>query len=1840
MAEQLNTRITLSDIRRPSSPLGRAVDENLLLQARESWQDSRQRLRDLMATAPSVRASINTLIRQELDVDGEQVHLHFAAQGDAPARDVTLTDAWAYAQQHYAFAGVDPTLDQRCTLTGLSEETTPVALLQRLLKLNLRHGIRSHWITWWIARAPGTPMARRELANQLYRQHFLAAAQHAVAVGEINTDQVAPLLRLVDPPADEQPADGQALYVEQLLLTSASGPTVEVPGALVMTRTDQDNPVTQCVYLPTRQPALMVFGDRVRLETWLRDQPELFPGVAQITREHSIEYRTVETPLQAGLTHLQEHWIKQKQDTLTSAADGDLAEHGASALHTAERIDRLQREPLLAAAPELPAAPDSTENPPPFTGLTADVPLGLRRQALKQQQNALEVFVGEDDSRLALLTPLFDALHQARQQANTAAGALLDQKPALMLSELLQKHPPQYTALLQARWQGLKQEAELLRQLNQISIPEYQWLMDGLDPDKPPAKDIAVACLVLSMIEQKNGEKTISQKELEGVLLITQTSTLKALPSSPNSLLLYWPGHNGGVHRFENFAQLQAWFFVQTSTQPALTLEPRLLSQKAFDYSLHQQLSNGVQQIEVLLHRTSEPEQALQQATELQAIRVKLLHELGVPANEARELAYTQWRERQQTGALAEHLTTWLNNVSVEDRAQLKAWIEDYWRAMRRADHALEQKLPLSHTYCKTQLEKRLNRDFALKQPFSVTLDLPETVAHRQHFFAAPGAPGTPTKTVLEPSTARVSLSLEDLALGNIDNALSERLGFMKVLVSTLDTNEREVLAAALTPRYVKTMVTELDVAQQYEDLIKETWMGTDREASFTRDARLECLMEPHRLILKIQGRLAHLNGTLTADELQVFNQAAEQAKPVGLVVLPAVLSVGGADTDDGPSTLSGISFIEEKSTGLTLLYLPDSPDRQYVRRFDTREHARQALYNLCLSSDMVSYLAARAVPGDVERHAGRINQAVLKNYSALIAIGKPWPGAPSLATHVFNAHMGRLLEAHRATSRSNSELYRERYAMKGEQAFTWIKMAMGVVPIVGTAIGLHDGWTSANEAVRAFRRGDPVEGLQAVTQVLQSLIDAAIDVGTGVLITPNAARARTAARQLRNAFNVSGYLRPPPSRSAHIGLRFSGYEYEKALSLGHLQPATYGLYRHIYRHADGDFILRRHALYQVELQDGHWRLSGNSKKTYKQPIALDETGQWDTHFGVYGTSHPGGLAGGGAALGHLADRLDPLWPLAIRERLPRWWTDQVYRRQYALEASIDQIYHRFDQNHKRVGTLVDRYENGETALLDELVTDLTQGIALAKQLHEQFEQVLPFSRGNRASVGTKAKSDAAYEVVWKSQWLIKLRGERMVTHSDDIEKLTALLEAMPYEQVTVRAALREQIRGKHIANLEHFRHTETAMETMNTWNSRVSLREHRQRINIASEVINRHLSERKRNYTKVAALLDVIDHGKALSDVSWHYLQGALKNAKTTTWRALDLQTDLLEISSNLNQRNTILNFCIDAYENMRMNLDRWSTSYPQHFDAVYVPQLRAELEKMAERARKTLREPAPRKPTTSPRRIFETEDNTLLIGVESWEPSTRVRRYTITGAQGRTEIWEQTANGRYYLTNPEPIAEVVAARSLNALISEAQARLKAVAAYIKKVRDYARQGLLPVEMEEMLAREADELLTRARTIAPLAPDHITLKQLQDGATQLTTTGRALRTEFSLSSKKPTDGMLDDLARHNVVEVRRNSGLKRLPLLREGRPDFMQEYEIWDLTALPPTPLWYAHFHYNRRAATFDQFEKAHLKLPEHRGLTHGDDPTLPFSDIGKKSSALPHIRPLWVAADEVSAS
>lgn len=1842
--------ITVSALLPDSPARPRPINESLLLEATRRWQDSRAQMLKLTTDAPSVHASLTAFIKEELDLDGDSVQLHFAASGDAPEHFVTLTQAIAFMYQLPNYAA----LYQRCRVIGLPDGKQhyahqPFELLKHFTQLNVHHALRTAWVTyWWFRRAPGTSVSRRDHAIALYGNHLQAAAQLACATGSITADQLKPVLKVLDPPSAELLLDGQKIYTEQLLLKRVGFADAEIPGSLVITL-DSDI-VLQLLYLPTQQPALRLFNNRPNMEQWLLGQPTLFAGVTEIAHDDLIDYREVDDALQTAMTQLLEYRLNVKQESLKHTYGHNLAEQGHRGLDAANRVDEQQRNHgFFASQPALPATPpdddDALDSPPvEFTGLTADLPMWQRRRALLQQQQAFKTLLGPDfagdpnDERLVAFRAQLDLLHEAQKEADTAATALWEQQPQHKLLELSQEANPDYQRLLQARLKGLLAEARLQRQLNQISQREHDMLLAAFAPLQAPSPglNVSVACLTLSLAERTNGEVKAQSKELNGVLLITLEEALIDA-ATPQGLLLYWPGSQGGLQRFDSREALEQWLHVEPSQTESLGLA--LLNQTPFEYSLTAQLDGWVSNIEEMLRRA--PNDTARQAKELAPMRLQAINELGVPIHAARELAYAQVLEQSRSGTLAANLAPWHDPVSAVDKAELNAMLEAYILAFQRAETALSLKLPEVGSFCKKRLDARLSRDFSLKQPFSIELDLPESVTWQQHFIDAPGAPGTPTKNVPVPSATRVKMSLEKLALGNIDSSLNERLGFMRVEVRA-GTTEKQALTAALTLNYLRKLVTELDLAQRYEDLIVETYRGASSgEATFTRDHRLECLLEPHRLMLKLQGRQAALQKHINAIELRTLDIAIDAATPQAwrvdgndIELLPAVLTVGGPDTADGPTTLSGITFIHQKNSGSTLLYLPDSPDGQYLRSYISLESARMALFNLCLQSKTVNYLADRAVLGSETHHVSRINQAVLKHFNALIGVGTPWPATTSLANQLLNAQMGRVIEAHRASSRSNSALFLELYAVKGIQTFNYIKMALGVVPIVGTVIGINDGIDSALAAVDAFRRGDHAQGMQHITQVLQALIDAGMDLATGIGISPTSAISRTLSRQLRSTFKSGGFLLAPVNwKAKHIAQRFKGYEYEKAITLVNAKTAVHGLYRNVYRHADGHFILRQGNVYQIELHNGHWRLSGNSLKTYKQPIALDEAGQWDTHFGVYGTAQPAGLAGGGAVLGHVADTMEPLWPMAIRERLPAWWTNRAYRQQRALESSARASHHRLDLNRQRVENLTVRHEKGETINLDTLEKELKEGIDLSKRVNQDIEPLAQTAHGNRTNRAAKAKSDIAYGLTWRAQWLVKVRVEKLVDSSDAIQGLIQRLDTTPFDQLTARSALRLQIRQTRIANYALLQQVETAIETVNTWNRLVTITSQRQKLAAVSEVINRRMSAKNLSYTKTITLLELIDHRKELGDVSWHYLQAPLKNTKHCAYRALYIQNHLIEVSTNRVQRNALLNACLEVYAHTRRNLNHWATSYPQHLDSNHLPELYRLLDEMSARARKSLQEVEPVVPGETTRKVFETEDHQWLIGVENWSESTHTRLFTLTGAQGRLEIWEQSPSGRYRWVNPPALTPVPAAKNAQALITEAQGRLDAAEAYIGKVRGYARQDMLPVDLQEMLAREADELSARAQAIEPLAPEHRLINQLRTKATELTTTGRAVRTQQSLASRKPTDGMLDDLVGQHAVDIRRNAPMTELARQSGGRHDFMQEYEVWNLTSTPPKLLWYAHFHYNRRAAAFAEFEKAHLKLPEHRYLTRAEYPTLPLSNIGRQSVALPHIEPLWVA-------
>ncbi|MGH8350002.1 MAG: dermonecrotic toxin domain-containing protein, partial [Pseudomonas sp.] len=126
---------------------------------------------------------------------------------------------------------------------------------------------------WWQARARGTDLSRKAQAIRLYRQHFEASCQMAFAQGTLNAEQLNVLLDLVN--AAAQTTSPEILvYVETLSIRGSSGLTDELPGALVITR-NTDQPVTQLLYLPSRQAPWMTFENRSGLERWLtQQQPE------------------------------------------------------------------------------------------------------------------------------------------------------------------------------------------------------------------------------------------------------------------------------------------------------------------------------------------------------------------------------------------------------------------------------------------------------------------------------------------------------------------------------------------------------------------------------------------------------------------------------------------------------------------------------------------------------------------------------------------------------------------------------------------------------------------------------------------------------------------------------------------------------------------------------------------------------------------------------------------------------------------------------------------------------------------------------------------------------------------------------------------------------------------------------------------------------------------------------------------------------------------------------------------------------------------------------------------------------------------------------------------------------------------------------------------------------------------------------------------------------------------------------------------------------------------------------------------------------------------------------
>ncbi|VVO75341.1 dermonecrotic toxin domain-containing protein [Pseudomonas fluorescens] len=1844
-------------------PSARLPDESLAISAMSRWRQSREGLREMLAATPGMRDTLNHRFKEVLDLDGERTGLLFPATDLLPERFISFTNVCAFVLQ---YSQVEKDLNQQCRVSGLPQAHPLQALqpeqwFERLKMLGMQQAHAQRWRAFWDSRAPGTAVSRREHVQQLYRLHFEACAHLAYAHKTLSAEQLKLVQLVIDPPPGALMMNAQPVYTEQLAMVLKDERKVMLSGAWVI-RAGADADAAPLLYLPCRAVAIQAFAQRSDMQAWLLEQSLVPTGLP--TDDIRFEYTVSTDALELGAHDLLAHRQQSQVTLLTtpSRREATLADDGGQSLAQVDRVDQQRSHDELIAAPPSPTPPlppvdddDDAEADEQalFGSLFADIPWPLRQAALNRQREALEARMADvgESPGLQSFKDSLKALESAEQAGYEAATALLYRAR----TSDLQTFQREFTALHAAHKAGLQAECALQQALGQLDEDDCNRLRTVLDALPVAGSDTVVASITLTMSTEVAGQTTLTTQELPGVWVVTQAAVLSD-PTCACSLLLYWPGTGGGLQRYAGLGELARQVFKIDPADRTLTLQLKQIRDDVLVHGLNQLTSEFEEQAAMLRQRHAASTDAGALGEALDSLRTKTLARLQVPVHAARSLAFAHLLEQSHSATLVSHLPDWLKTMAEADRLTLKKLIEAYMAAMGRSHEIMTLLLEPRDDFTRKRLHARLSKDFALTGSVRVQLDLPDTTKWQSQFYPAPGAPMTPEKLVLVPSAARSKMSLEELAQTNIDNTpsmqlepLALRLAFMKVEVSTREEAERLRLTSGITLDYLKQVLPELNLPHAYEQLIRDTFNGPLTESAFARAQRRECLVEPWRLMLRLQGECARLQRHIGSDDLLTLNIAidantAQAWRTDGkrVVLLPAYLSAGGKDTPYQLSVaLSGVTFIQEQVSGVTLLYLPDSPDGQFLRRYDSLEAARKGLFNLSVVDKWNKYLAGRTLQGNVRAHENRLNQAWANRYDAMIGVGLSWPATTSLSEHLLDAHMGRLIEAHRGTSRSNDALYLERYALKGPRAFNYIKMAVGLVPFVGTVLSLYDAWTAANQAVAAFLRGEIGDGLSELRSVLTSLIDAAMDLLPGEM--PSSTLSRTArqltrTRQLRRLARHAAALKGTSQREARqVVQRFKDYEYELPISLAGLQPATHGLYRGIYRHADGDFIVRQGRIFEVQRsQDSrNWRLVGNSRKTYKQPIALDESGQWDTWFGVYGTTFEGGGLGGGQVLGHMADALDPLWPQAIRQQLPRWWVDHAFRRHHRLaqaaEGLGDQIQARNTVSNAAINRYNDAAAKDRPALVAAAETACLGDIELAKRAFQTLDELIPLTSGNKKQEARLFRSKTAWQLTDRYHRVASYTSRSVLPITNRIDELTQALNNLPGNNLAPRIALLEEIRLLRLQYLSKLDRLEKLKIELNLWNERIQVRA--DKLDLASDVneINSKHSDASLLYLRTSQRLETVKRYGRADDVSWFYLLGQAHELRIDVDRALYTQYILPTLTATPAQRSRILQNCVDLYSRFRLEMNIWTHRYPQHFHLDQVEPLLNGIEQLGERARRGIIAPAQAAPAgQSAQRVFTTADNQLLYGVERWEPTTQTRQYVSTGRGGHEEIWQQGNDGQFRLLNPRPVEQQAPANlQLPALLTEARQRLATLPAYQTRVQAYAEQNMLPVNLEHMLVSEAAELTRRADRIAASAPQEPVIEQLRDQAAQLITSGRAMRTRQSLVSRAPTDGMLLDLISENAVEIRRNTAIRNLGR-RDGRTDYMQEYEVWNLTSEPAGLLWYAHFHYRSATPVFGTFEKAHLKLPEHRFLTHADDATLPYANIGRQSAVLEHFQAL----------
>ncbi|WP_125830845.1 dermonecrotic toxin domain-containing protein [Pseudomonas sp. v388] len=1237
---------------------------------------------------------------------------------------------------------------------------------------------------------------------------------------------------------------------------------------------------------------------------------------------------------------------------------------------------------------------------------------------------------------------------------------------------------------------------------------------------------------------------------------------------------------NGDVHRADNVDELASAICSEMSAQWDFD---------EFDWALHESSGN------IFLDLT----QAIlgRQITDILAVQGAMSYDL--PALEHYLMAATDvcvWLQPStaKPALSVSYIPAWLRNAPSADKITYSRGLLALAAAQVQAQgKAFNDDLPPIMAFTRQALNREMRRDYPAGEP--PIPDEIEVIIHK----VAGTAVGSGGQPVISGSVEPVSMTLVQFALHNLCGLPPGEI--------TVHMAGGWTVPSWLTPGYLKTLVTRVDIGGTYPRLLQRYLIDDLDEASrrrrlFADQLRVQLPLKALEQKFRQQGAIS-ARGCRMVAALMAVEPAQRNVDGQSVVLRPLAIVRAPGHAADKAANLFVIGP-QDTGKGPHLLYRPFR--REPLTEFRSWSALWQAIVAPGeLQDDVLVWLSDTARPiyangGFHEPHIVRFGLG-----SEFAPLERPAPAslgsevcAGDPLAELFDATARALVTLADRSSVSNAE---SRWAIFKEGG--WVVLN-AVLPLLGGAVA-NTIWLV--QLLMNFERFMNLpEDSDAQTR-LNTIAELLVTVAMMLLQDKGSVHA-LAHRQFAPARSESGAPRRAAQvrevaleevapvldfswtsplnqldagqRSALQGFRLPRDFDLRALS-GH--EVESGLYR-----VQEQVIVRIGVdLYRVESdEDGYFIVAPDNVAVQGPRISRDAAG-WNLDLRLH-------LRGGGPK--RRAKELADLNTQNLR---------RVRERRTELGRRRDELYRKLQAYHSHLSS---ESEEVRALFLARHSSDLQEALSAVRQRSALVQELRPGDRPSEREQGADLKtvsSQVRYlegmilsdigDVARKAGVAVRGEAAQAPVGGERVDAWLVLFNKLVDKQqagvqwATVRESLWRQMRELPTAGDAFWRDDITDFEraqlpTLLEWQfmeafsclelslSREDLLDPQAHLQLKALRTNKKLYEA------------VSSHAQLEKPNSYSLTEriGVVESALREYQRGLEVARFVRE-NNFIAQPNVFLERFINHLEAIcDATQSRLTGLIQENIDPPPVP-----VERLPRREQ-------PRK------KIIRTRDRRVLVADisddENTGPTADVR--DVLSGQVSTR-WHQHADGGWTQVEPAtPARPAVTPRPGAAKMRQRASLLLAqVAQVIANARRQATRAVEPEDIEDILTLRAGQLTELADGLGEVEGGGL-VPELREAAARMIQEGRSLRIAMT-KAQPPTASRVSYLHHQGEIDIARVG--PRINLSGVRRDDFMQEYSIRDKQH---QLLWWAHFHYASEDAAPAAFTAAHLKLPAQRKM------------------------------------